>query len=112
MIHWYVYNENFNGQRIEVVDLFDSYYMSKEVPEILKLCSDKKEVFAGMLNDVLRYQYWSRCEYEIVLTGWPPPKKETFKKMKIDIYDQVRLNWDAFVDYVWTHREELRSEWK
>ena len=22
---------------------------------------------------------------------------------KIDVYDQVRLNWDYFVDYVWGH---------
>ena len=112
MIHWYVYEENFNKQRIEVVDLFDSHYMSKECPKILKKCGEDKSAFASGLKEALMYQYWSRCEYEIVLTGWPPPNKDSFKDMKISIYDQVTLNWDAFIDYVWANREELRHEWK
>lgn len=112
MIHWYVYIENVNRQTIEVVDLFDGYYMSKECPKILEECGEDKEQFAKLLKDALMYQYWSRCEYEIILTGWPPPNKDRFRELKIDVFSQIRLNWDAFIDYVWAHREELRHEWK
>ena len=112
MIHWYVYTENVNRQRIEVVDLFDSHYMSKEVPTILRKCCDDKAVFSKLLKDVLMYQYWGRCEYEITLTGWPPPRKDMFKDLKVSVFDQLSLNWDAFIDYVWLHREELMRKWK
>lgn len=112
MIHWNVYYENVNRRRIEVIDLFDTWYMSKECPKILKACGEDKSKFEDMLEDILKYQYWARCEYEVILTGWPKPSKDTFKELKIDIYNQVTLNWDAFVDYVWAHREELRHEWK
>lgn len=37
-----------------------------------------------------RYQFWSRCEYEIVLVDWPCQKIEK----KIDIFDQIMMNVD------------------
>ena len=78
------------------------------------------------------YYYWAKCEWEVVITSWPPhinmdeldrinkQRKSEFAKYdrepyclcintdvrkKIDVYSQVMLNFDIFVDYVWGHRE-------
>lgn len=52
-----------------------------------------------ILNNAL-YQFWARCEYEIIVTGWPQQKKEK----KIDVYDQIKMNIDVitkhFMDYI------------
>lgn len=37
-----------------------------------------------------RYQFWSRCQYEIVVTGFPPGKNDT----KIDVFAQIEMNID------------------
>jgi len=37
-----------------------------------------------------RYQFWSRCEYEIIISSWP----NEINKKKIDVYDQIVLNID------------------
>lgn len=36
-----------------------------------------------------QYQFWSRCEYEVILTPWPPNKDVA---SKIDVYDQIKMN--------------------
>ena len=30
--------------------------------------------------------------------------------IKIDVYDQIKLNWDLFVDYVWNERKNIKYE--
>jgi hypothetical protein len=38
------------------------------------------------------YYFWSKCEYEVIVTGWP----DTNTERKIDIYDQLDANWETF----------------
>lgn len=40
------------------------------------------------------YQWWSRCEYEIILTDWPNQKK--FEKW--DVHEQVKMNIDIITE--------------
>ena len=40
------------------------------------------------------YQWWARCEYEIILSDWPCQKVEE----KWDIYRQIMLNIDIITD--------------
>lgn len=42
------------------------------------------------------YYFWSKCEYEVVVTGWPDTKTEK----KIDIYQQLEANWEIFKNIV------------
>lgn len=39
-------------------------------------------------------QWWSRCEYEIILKDWPCGKTEE----KWDIYDQIIMNLDIITN--------------
>lgn len=36
------------------------------------------------------YMYWSRCEYEIILSSWPCEDRQE----KIDIHQQIMMNID------------------
>ena len=45
-----------------------------------------------------------------------PPSKRSFVNLlhsdKIDVYDQLCLNWDAFVDYMWSYAKSKNSKSK
>ena len=76
----------------------DSYWTYPETFEQIKKWIDRE----------LKYQYWARCEYEIILSSWPSYdldedtkkyKKGTVvipdgKGRKIDIYEQCKMNLD------------------
>lgn len=49
------------------------------------------------------YYFWSKCEWEIILSDFPP--SDRFKKKKVDVYEQVMLNWDKFINYLWKYYE-------
>lgn len=110
MIHWNVYVENINGKRIEKCDIFSHGNHIKEIAKLLKKHVDDKLAFADGLRTEMMYHYWSRCEWEIILTSWPPSKDGTFEGEKIDVFDQLSMNWDVFVDYIWDHRKEVIRE--
>ena len=65
---------------------------------------DKME-FKEKLRKELMYWFWSKCEYEIVISPWVGRNKEE-AEVKIDIHDQVMLNFNRFVDYCWSFKEK------
>ena len=40
------------------------------------------------------YQFWSRCEYEIILQDWPGQTKQE----KVDVYWQIKNNLDLVTE--------------
>lgn len=128
-LEYYVYHHNFNKRSIEKFNVFNHRRFYEDVKKDLKKCKTKEE-FAERLRLNLFYYYGSKCEWEVVITSWPPrikikelerlnsEREELLKKYdrepynlyikpdiaeKIDVYEQVMLNWDLFVDYVWSH---------
>lgn len=123
---YYVYVENINKRKIEKYNVLNDGIIEELLKRVDKF-SDKKQ-FAEVLEQILMYHYWSRSEWEIILTDWPPHMKtEELSKLnsevdkyqkdygrepysltinlstaeKIDVYDQVMMNWNIFVDYTW-----------
>lgn len=41
--------------------------------------------------------FWSRCEYEIILSAWPPTKDHEEEK-KIDVWNQIEANIGSVCD--------------
>lgn len=103
MLHWYVYVEDWNAKEIRKYDIFGGGYFEDELIKIRKKIGDNREEFADQLRRELMYHYWSKCEWEIILTSWPPDTTGRFKDKKIDVYDQIQMNWDVFVEYVWAN---------
>lgn len=126
--------QDFNEKKIKEFNIFNHYRFCEDVKKALKKIEDKTE-FAKVIKRDLMYYFWSKCEYEIVLTSWVPhidkeeldrlneEFKEDTKKYghepqslmvepnvfkKVDIYEQIALNFDVFVDYVWSHKSSKR----
>lgn len=100
-MEWYVYYHDFNAQKIIKWNVFNHGSFRKEVDELLKEELTKEE-FTDKLKHQLMYYFWSKCEYEVILLPWTGQADDT----KIDIYDQIMMNFDNFVDYVWSFKSE------
>jgi len=106
MLEWNVIYGNFNSGKIETYNIFNHYRFHEDCVKNAKKNRDNKEAFAERLKLDLKYYYWSKCEWEVIVSHWPPA--ERFHDEKIDVYDQVMNNWQIFLDYVWEHRKELK----
>lgn len=127
---WNVYCNDFNGKKIKIFNIFKHSRFCEDVEKHFKKYKDKEE-FAEHLKHSLMYYYWSKCEWEVVITEWVPhitteelnrlnaEREKTLKEYgrepyslyinpdvaaKIDVYDQVVNNWDVFLDYVWNSK--------
>jgi hypothetical protein len=123
---YYVYIENINKRKIEKYNVLNAGIV-KEIKERTKDVTEK-ELSAEVVKHILMYHYWSRCEWEIIVTDWPTnisleeldrlnAEVEKYKKdynrmpymltinlateEKIDVYSQILLNWDIFINYLW-----------
>lgn len=81
-----------------VYDINRKTFTPYDVIPYLKKCyyeaADKPETLEEFKNFVERqsmYQWWSRCEYEIILSDWP----SQCQQKKIDVHYQVMANLDA-----------------
>lgn len=88
---------DFNTDNIEYYDimpfLIDSYKkIKKNKPKTFE------EIKEFIINES-RYRFWSRCEYEVIITGWPKQKRE----VKIDIFDQIMKNIDVITTHFMSH---------
>ena len=96
IIEWYVYYHDSNAQKIIKWNVFNHGTFTKEMNEIKKKTSTKEE-FAEKLDHMMRYYFLSKCEYEVIISPWVGRADD----VKIDIYDQIHMNWNVFVDYVY-----------
>lgn len=100
-MEWYVYYHDFNAQKIIKWNVFNHGAFKKEINTLLKEKIDKDD-FSEKLKREVMYYFWSKCEYEIILAPWIGRADVT----KIDIYDQIMMNFDRFVDYCWLFKED------
>ena len=101
---WNVYVENFNTKKIEIRNIFEcSCRFQDDLVKIYKKYKTNKEEFLDEIDKSLMYNYWSKCEWEIILSSWPP--REDFNQEKIDVYNQIMINWDVFSEYIWNNKK-------
>ena len=67
--------------------LIRTYNKKKERKETLPKTFDE---FKNFVKSESQYQFWARCEYEIILIDWPCQKKYE----KWDVYKQIMMNLD------------------
>lgn len=108
MNKFYVINWDVNKKKFAPYDImpylrstYDDYKKRKD-NEYFKLPKTKEE-FKKFVDKELMYQFWGRCEYEIILVDWPCQTKEE----KIDIYQQCKLNIDIIVNLL---MEDVKQE--
>lgn len=95
---WNVYRHNVNSGEIVCFNIFDHWKFNEDVQEDLRKYTSREE-FAKRLRSNLFYYFCSKCEYEVLVSPWIGDKEKG--TIKIDIYDQVMMNWEIFLSYVW-----------
>lgn len=111
-LKWNVFYHNVNKQEITTLNIFDHWRFSEDVENNLKKIKDKDK-FAEELRRDLQYYFWSKSEYEVIISPWCCSRNT--RDAKIDIYTQVTNNWEIFLDYVWNskqHREARKNRIK
>ena len=104
MLEWNVYIENINKRMITTFNVFEHCSFYKDLKKEIKIYENIEE-FSDRLRKIVMYYFWSKCEYEIILTCCP--KWDKFKEEKIDVYSQLNLNWDKFVNYIWGNKNKI-----
>lgn len=105
-LSWNVYVENINKQEIEVYNVFDHSSFKKDIIEAFNASWNESDiigsikVFKEKTESIALYYFWSKCEWEIILSDWPPTPEGKFNKKKISVYDQLKLNWNSFTNYI------------
>lgn len=105
-LKWYVYRYNSNRKKIEEYNIFNHGSFMEDVSTLLQP-GFSKDYFEHRLRALLQYYFWSKCEHEILISSQFRDEKSA---QKVDIYSQVRLNWDKFVNYVWSFRDKSKDK--
>jgi len=101
---WNVFYHNFNTDRIEAYNVFQHHSFQTAVTAHSKKIKDR-EAFSEAVRREAQYYFWSKCEWEILISPWI--SRDQHNVRKIDVYEQLRLNWEPFIDYLWrTLKEE------
>lgn len=135
-MQWNVLRESFNDRKIVSYNIFDHVRFSEDIKKLLREDLTKEE-FSERLRREVMYNFWSKSEHEVVVCSWSTYiSEDEFKRIrreyeewiekynhpprciqvspvvskKIDVYDQIRLNWDTFVDYVWSHKDIVKQK--
>lgn len=125
-LEWNVFRHDSNKNEIVAYNVFGKYIVD-ELKKRKNKCSSKEE-FSEELKRLMMYYYWSKYEHEIVISSFPiyvdtdeinrvdfdrarfvkergrePYRLSIHPEVgsKIDIYKQLEINWDKFLDYVW-----------
>lgn len=94
-------------------DTIENYDIMPYICECYDDLENKPKTFDEFKTFILKeckYRFWSRCEYEIIVTGWPISNRNE----KIDVYDQIEQNIDTitkkFMSELGIYRNELVGE--
>lgn len=90
---FYVINYDINNHEVIPYDIMP--YLIRCYKETkTKERPTTKEEFMKFIDKKSMYQWWSRCEYEILISNWPG--NENLEKW--DIYKQVKMNLPVVAD--------------
>ena len=130
-LKWMVYIEDFNRRNIREFNVFNHYSLMEDLKKLIRKYPDYKDFCEQFEKDLRYYYWskcewetiWIRKDNQVEITSmfandkWTPlvldindelaKSLEFFNltkygdEMKIDVYDQIMVNKDAFLEYVW-----------
>ena len=103
-LEWYVWVGNFNKKQIERYNVFNHFRFYEDLQKHYRKIKDRDQFLEAVRKDLM-YYYWSKAEWEVVIRRWIQKDEG---EIKIDVYEQVMMNWDRFSEYLWENRKELR----
>lgn len=94
-LEWNVFIHDFNSDKIIKYNVL--YNVAEKLHKAVKKGQvNDKATLKEWLKNELMYHYWSRCEYEILVSGLFSKAND----FKMDAWDQIEINLDNVVEYV------------
>lgn len=62
--------------------------------------------FKKFVENESMYQFWSRCEYEMICHGWPVQKND----YKLDVHEQIMMNIDIVAGILFNECKKSNTE--
>ena len=96
-MEWYVLNYDFNGKKVEDFNIFCNIKLLRFLDEARGnfITFDK---FVEDLDHELKYCFWSKAEYEIMVGDLF--EQDLNKYEKIDVYRQLKPNIRTIAKYI------------
>lgn len=82
------------ASRLKDFDLNNEYI---KVPKTL-------EDFKKFVKNESLYQYWARCEYEMICHGWPVKQNAH----KLDVHEQIMMNLDIVAEILYNEINKIK----
>lgn len=101
-MEWYVLLHDFNKNKVISYNIFNNSKLNEGLKE-LEESYISKENFISELDRLLRWCFWSKSEYEIMVGDLF--EKDLDKYEKIDVYQQLKPNLNVLANYIiyqWT----------
>lgn len=135
---WNVIIEDRNAGKIECRNIFNyNWPFRAQLYKAYREYENDFERFSEEAGKALMHEYWCRSEYEVVISPWPshickdelmrlnqeleksenmyPTRKNHFVyphipgAIKIDVYDQILMNWNNFINYLWANKHYIKD---
>lgn len=105
---WQVFIHDFNENRIKSYNVFDNGRFLDGLKtikkEMKKLKIEDKDWFCDKVCGKAMNAFWCKSEYEIVMDSIFERSCET----KVDVFCQLSLNWNQFIDYIWENLKLIK----
>ena len=89
----------YDNGKIKYFNIFRNTLFREAIEEIFRTPEQSREDIEEQVKRKAQWQFWSRCEYEIILSEWPPSPKDN--NYKLDVFEQLEANWERFIDYIY-----------
>ena len=99
---WNVFYHSHTDKRIKTINIFDHVTFAEKYLQIRKRKLSREE-FEKEVKSILFYHDNSKYEYEVLITSLFESRNND-EEIKVDIYEQIILNWDIFIDYIYTFK--------
>lgn len=96
---WYVLNQDHNSNKIKPYNIFNNIHVLDKTNELcIKYKRNKMSFneFVEELRNIIMWQEWGRCEYEIAVGSWMHDEK----LQRTDCYEQALPNIKMIAKYV------------
>ena len=99
---WRVIVHRGNSPKIEFYNVFHHGHFVEDICKALMNRIGREQISEKIRNSA-QYYFWSKCEWEVVVSNWPRQDIEE----KLDAFTQLEANWEQFIDYVMKNKKTL-----
>ena len=90
-----------NVEDVRAYNVFNNAPFAEAVRELFATPEQPYDKLTERVRQLAQWQFWARCEYECVVSAWPPDSRDVVVGRKIDVYQQLCWNWERFAEYVY-----------